>query len=370
MMNLRNVYIFLLLLVLSIPVIAQVSNPFDIKVRNDTKKEVVVRERTENVGSLITEQEEDKAVVSELEVAAGRESAIQESADPIVQEGGQIEQVSFIERKQAELMQANPFNVTHIPIKRSKSRIIAKKAEAEAPSQATLNPESETEVKPEAVIEKENAGTNRFIFWLLLLQLLLLTSLLGINREIIRKIYRSINNDNFAKLVSRDYNGGYNALFGILYVFFFLSLSIFAYLVLKRIYGINGFGSYMGILLSVIGIYLIRHIFQGISGAVFPFGKASAYYNFSIILFNSFLGVVLFPINVIVAYTSTNLSLIGIYIGLGAVLILYLLRFLRGSLHAYTYIRKYVFHFFLYLCTCEFAPVFILVKFLSKSFVH
>ena len=345
-------------------------NPFDIANRNEVINKPLRQDtsiQNQNTLAKISPSVSEQKTNEEI---ATREESNQESIS--ISEGASEEELSFLERQQKKLLNSNPFNVSHIPIKKGK-----KSAVAERKSEKTLElseevstPDANNEVDISRTKTSKPINANKFIFWLLLLQLLLITSLLGINREIIRKISRSISNDNFAKLVSRDYNGGYNALFVILYILFFFSLSIFIYLLFRNNYGLNGFSKYLLVLLSVIGVYGFRHIFQGFSGYIFPFGKTSSYYNFMIILFNSFLGLILIPVNVIVAYAPSGLANFVLYLGVAAIVIMYLLRFLRGSLHAYTYVRNYLFHFFLYLCTCEFAPVVILVKFLSKSFIN
>lgn len=270
------------------------------------------------------------------------------------------EHVSFVEKRQIALINENPFNVSHIPIRKKKK---------EEPVRVQAKEDTVSISQPlNAFQKKVNGFAKKFLFWFFLIQLLLITSILGINREFIKKINRSISNDNFSKLVSRDYNGGYDALFAIMYLLFILSLTIFIYLATWHFYGIGSFYNFMLLLFSVTGVYLFRHIFLGFMGFVFPFTKTISYYNFMIILFNSFLGLVLIPVNVLMAYSPSYIGGIAVYVGIVLVIVMYLLRFLRGSLHAYTFIRNHIFHFFLYLCTCEIAPIFILVRFLSNSF--
>lgn len=273
------------------------------------------------------------------------------------------EHVSFVEKRQQLLIEENPFNVSHIPITKEK---VEKEKVGQVETPTTIDTAPVKEKKPLAV--RPSVGTTKFIFWFFLLQLLLITSILGINREFIKKINRSISNDNFAKLVSRDFNSGYNALFAIMYALFILSLSIFIFLSIKQLYGVGNFSRYLLIIVSVLGVYLFRHIFLGFMSFVFPFTKTISYYNFMIILFNSYLGLLLIPVNVLIAYAPEWIANIAFYAGLAFILITYLLRLLRGSLHGYTLVSKHTFHFFLYLCTCEVAPIFILVKFLSNSF--
>lgn len=291
--------------------------------------------------------------------------------------------VSKLETQLQKLIDENPFNVSRIPLKKKKlnTEVVEKSPEVKEREAFEITEETtdknlddtsmvvENIKEPTSYKKRIQIGSNKFIFWVLFLQMLLLSSLIGINRNFISKIWRSITNDNFAKLVSRDYNNGYTIHFIILYVLFLLSLALYIFIALKAFYDLNGILNYLLILGGVSAVYGIRHIFQNTTASIFPFGKASSYYDFMIIIFNSFLGLVLIPMNVLGAYAPPGLAVIGIYIGLILIVIIYLLRFLRGSLNAYTFIRNYLFHFFLYLCTCEIAPVFILMKLLSKSFI-
>lgn len=384
----------------------QQGNPFDIKNRKDT---VLSESNIKNIEAVKPNVNDtlltpSKQILGDSSDAAPRPNPAQ--VQPQIQNAdsnsdsysdSDSDSDSFLEKRQQQLINENPFNVSHIPVKKKlKKSPIQETIKQETPnintssgvaqSSETLNTKVEetkstnddvtTQIIDEETVEHilpdniKEISTNKFIFWILFLQLLLITSLIGINREFIPKISRSISNDNFAKLIARDYSNGYNALFVILYIIFFLSLSMFIYLGLRYFTGFNGFAKYLIILLAVVGVYFVRHIFQNMTASIFPFGKESTYYDFMIILFNVFLGLVLIPFNVIISYAPAGITQIAVFGGIGIILIFYSLRILRGMLNAYTFARNYLFHFFLYLCTCEIAPVFILVKLFSKSFIN
>lgn len=365
----------------------QVSNPFEIKnrVNSTTNTEISAPPATsespvEDV--TVTQSESLPSEIPVNNVTSENQDTIEDIAEePVTVNENSEEELSFIERQQKKILSENPFNVSHIPIRRGQKSIknaagSAKiKSEPAEPEKVTAE-EKKAEIKTadqnersQIVVSDDSPKKNNFIFWFILIQLLLLSSLISISRDFLKKVYRSINNDNFSKLISRDYNAGYHGLFGILYIIFILSMSIFVYLCIRHLFGVSGVVKYLMILAGVFGVYLIRHVFMGFLSVVFPFSKAINYYNFMIILFNSFLGLVLIPINLVIAFAPSSISVSGVYIGMGAVAICYILRFLRGSFNAYTYIRNYLFHFFLYLCSCEFAPIIILVKFISKFFI-
>ncbi len=385
----------------------QQGNPFDIKKRKDTSvTENVIKSNHSPASNIIEDtilnansippensiSEETTPSNSTINPIPNADS--NSNSESVPESESESVSVSFLEKRQQELIDANPFNVSHIPIKRNSKKNTTKVVseprietqdvvppvnvpEEDLSSNIENDEKSANEVTTQIIDEQTvehilpdnitGISTNKFIFWLLFLQLLLITSLIGINRDFIPKISRSISNDNFAKLIARDYSNGYNALFIILYLIFVLSLSMYIYLSLRVFTGFNGFAKYLIILFSVGGVYVIRHIFQNVSGTIFPFKKESNYYDFMIILFNAFLGLILIPFNVIISYAPGTFTIIGVYGGLGIIIIFYLLRLLRGMLNAYTYARNYLFHFFLYLCTCEIAPLLILLTYMMRQ---
>ena len=218
---------------------------------------------------------------------------------------------SYLQIQQEKLMRDNPFNVSHLPLRISKSEQeeVEEKEEKFDTTTLTKNQPSDNL----NVASPKTQGGNKFIFWVLFIQILLLTSLIGVNRGFVGKLWRSINNDNFAKLIARDYNNGYSSSFVLLYPVFILSFSLFIYLAIKY------FGSYSGIrifgffFLAIAIVYIIRHIYHGIIIAIFPFRKNITYYNFTIILFNCMLGLLLIPINLSISYGPHWLSVFAIY---------------------------------------------------------
>ncbi|NJN77358.1 MAG: DUF4271 domain-containing protein [Saprospiraceae bacterium] len=95
---------------------------------------------------------------------------------------------------------------------------------------------------------------------------------------------------------------------------------------------------------------------------IFPFSKEMNLYNFMIAIFNFVMGIVLLPIIIFVAFTSSNTHTPLLYFALSVVLIIYLFRMIRSLLIVNKYLIHNKFHFFMYLCTVEIAPILILLK--------
>jgi hypothetical protein len=72
----------------------------------------------------------------------------------------------------------------------------------------------------------------------------------------------------------------------------------------------------------------------------------------------------LLPINIFIAYSPESLKEIFIYCAFGIIALVYLVRSLRSLSVASPFLMTDQFHFLLYLCAVEIAPIMILVKFL------
>jgi len=99
-----------------------------------------------------------------------------------------------------------------------------------------------------------------------------------------------------------------------------------------------------------------------ILATVFPIENEASLYNLTITIFGIVTSLVLFVANLFLMYASENLAPTIIYITLGILAIIYLFRAVRGLSVGSKFLNHHKFHFFIYLCTVEIAPVLILWK--------
>ena len=111
-------------------------------------------------------------------------------------------------------------------------------------------------------------------------------------------------------------------------------------------------------------LYLVRHSVMRLFEIAFPVEKEVRQYDFTIVIFNIFLGLLLFPVNAVAAFSGPGTSAVFIYLGIGLVILIYVFRQLRGLFIGLEFLLHNKFHFFLYLCTVEIAPLLILGKFI------
>jgi len=126
--------------------------------------------------------------------------------------------------------------------------------------------------------------------------------------------------------------------------------------------------SLSNLLLSIVGVSAISFLknFQTkIMGTIFPF-KQQLNYNY-FILNNTFkvLALVLTPLLFFMTYSPESVKLFAMYTGLLLVAASGVYSFFRMTLASTEIILENKFHFFIYLCGVELAPLLILLKFLS-----
>lgn len=214
-------------------------------------------------------------------------------------------------------------------------------------------------------IEKPSKQSNgTYVFVLLLLSLLLLTVSIARDRKSFKNLNKLISNKNYLKLVNRDINGGKMVFFMLLYLVFLICISLFIFHYVTNHNFVRSLSLYSLIFVIVAGIYLIRHISLFILGRITLTSQLISDYNFLIIVSNAICGLLLFPVVILLFYSS--LGQIAFYIGIAAILICYVLRQSNGALSTVADKHTNLFHFFIYICTFEIAPALIILKLIRE----
>ena len=113
-------------------------------------------------------------------------------------------------------------------------------------------------------------------------------------------------------------------------------------------------------------IFIGKHLLLFIVGYIFPIQKELGLYNFTIMVFGIISGLLLLPINIVIAYVPMEIGKVVVYLSLGAIIAIYLFRIIRGLSIGSKYLVLHKFHFFIYLCTVEILPVIVLLKILDN----
>lgn len=218
--------------------------------------------------------------------------------------------------------------------------------------------------KPKRTISEAGAY-RRFLFISVMSSLLFLTLLMTFFRAFYQKTYSAFGSANLFNQVARERESVGLLPFLFLYAMFFVNAGLFLYLLLHHYKITLPFGHLVNWLIcigAVIGIFIFKHLMLSMVGAIFPVSKDVRAYNFLIIIFSSVIGLILAPVNFLLAYGPENMASTLIYLTLGTLALIYAFRYLRGLIIANRFFGFHKFHFLLYICTVEIAPVLFLVK--------
>ncbi len=221
--------------------------------------------------------------------------------------------------------------------------------------------------KPLSVKEK-NVLYQRFLFATIIMMMIILTLVVTIFRIFIAKIWKAFLNDNILSQMLREQGGGVTIGYFILYLMFFINAGIFTFLVLKHYdYKIaeTNTGTLFLCMGAIAGFYIFKHLLLEIVKFVFPIEKEISRYSFTVMVFNIILGISLVPMILFIAYASPGIT--GFLIKFTIALLFGAISFrgLRGLFIANRFFAWHKFHFFLYLCVVELAPLLVTIKLLG-----
>ena len=205
-------------------------------------------------------------------------------------------------------------------------------------------------------------------FWLTIALLVSLTFLLTLFRHASVLAFASFFNDNQFFHAYREQQGRGILPFVSLYFLFPVSLGSFIFFAVQY-YSLQFLSSPLAELGACIaiatGAILLKHGVLAAMSALYPAKQEIGRYNFLIIVFGVVTGLLLVPVNILLTFGPENLQdwlVPGTAVAIG---LIYLFRFLRGVLIANKFLVFHRFHFLLYICTVEIAPVLNFVKLLA-----
>lgn len=223
---------------------------------------------------------------------------------------------------------------------------------------------------PQPSLLEPSIYANNFLFWIFLVSLILMAFVVANARSSIANAYSAVMSDSALRQIYKEPVGWGSAPYISLYVLYWLSLAIFIYLLLSH-FGVSmAYGKVTTFLLCLAGvsiIYLFKHIVLYCIAQIFPVSKEVRTYNFIILTVGVILGLLLMPLNIFIAYAPDSVSSLFIYVTFGVIGLAYLVRSLRGLMVASPFFTDNKFHFLLYLCTVELAPLLIIIKLVSSK---
>ncbi|MEO6759672.1 MAG: DUF4271 domain-containing protein [Saprospiraceae bacterium] len=227
-----------------------------------------------------------------------------------------------------------------------------------------LNESNAAPFRPFSILPRGGGLSTSTLFWVLVGMFSFLTFAIAFKRGIVFKAWRGFLNDNALVLAQREASGLVGSTpYYLLYGSFVLNAGMFIFLVIhyfkKDLY--NNFPFLLLCFAAATGIFLFKHFMLNLVGWVFNVRNETKRYNFLIIIFNCVLGLFLVPFNLLLTF-STELKDLLVFWTLGLAAIFYVYRGLRSAPIGLKILATDQFHFFLYLCTVEIAPVLLLLK--------
>jgi hypothetical protein len=146
-----------------------------------------------------------------------------------------------------------------------------------------------------------------------------------------------------------------------------VSYTILLYLGLGHLGMLGNWNLFLASLGGIMGVLVFKYLLMWFTAVVFPFRDEMNFYNFNFFLNIKILGTLLLPINFIIAYAPAELTQWGVWTALGLLAIAYLGLAIKGLAIAKNYLAFYKFHFIVYICSLEIAPVLIFVKLVANN---
>jgi len=184
----------------------------------------------------------------------------------------------------------------------------------------------------------------------------------------LQRTMRSFSNSNILNFNYRSQKGRITTMYLLAYAMYAISAGAFLYL-LGWYFQVPMLTSSIYSALVCMGfvaaVMLAKHLLLQLIGWIMPFNKEISLYSYMMAVFNQVIGIVLLPFIIVAAFTPDPFKKIALFAGIGIILLIYLYRSIRGIMIGEKFMAMHKFHFFLYLCTVEIAPLLILVKVLG-----
>lgn len=211
-----------------------------------------------------------------------------------------------------------------------------------------------------------------WMFWVFLGQLGLIVFVRATFRREFAEVFTVFVNSTLVQQLFRETQaGGMRMSYFLMNVVFAISLGTWIYLAMK----INSSGMsyadyilYPAIVITVIVLLSARSIALSLTAWLLRSPKELGLFEFTDWQLFRATGVLLYPFNAFLAYANSPLRYYVFALTLVILITFLLFRVLRGFEIGRTYFGQNFFHFLVYLCALEIAPVLIGIRYFLNSF--
>jgi hypothetical protein len=222
---------------------------------------------------------------------------------------------------------------------------------------------AQSRLSGETLVQKND----NYLFWYLLITVIIWAIVINTGFKVIRNVTRSATNMNIMKLFKREEEDKVSPSLWFLYVAFFINLAVLLYLAGQFWEMSFAAFRFIHILALVIGYYVFKHVGLYLIGWLYNASESTGMYSFSLMVSHIFIGMMLIPLNFILAFGPDSLKSFWIIFVLVSMAILYFIKIIRGIMIVSGHIYSHFFQIFIYLCAFELAPLLLLIKFLMKQ---
>ncbi|MEM8526078.1 MAG: DUF4271 domain-containing protein [Bacteroidota bacterium] len=225
-------------------------------------------------------------------------------------------------------------------------------------------PNSQPAIKNIEPVGKSTPHRGQF-FIIMLLTLIPMTLLFTVFREYFMKAFENVSNAGVLNRSYREFAGASIIPMNLWYIASWLNLGIFLSLIMNYYEAAFTKSPLLNVLICIGiigGLHLLKHFILAFMAAIFPVKKEAKLYAFLLLLFGILIGVFLVPMNIAIIYAANQTTKLLIFGTLAIIGGLYLVRAYRALLVGGRLLALHKFHFLLYICVVELAPIFILIK--------
>ena len=249
---------------------------------------------------------------------------------------------------------------------------------AQAPADTLRIPESRVSVAipeipvkadvffPEKAMFRKNTD---WTFGIIVLALIIIASVRIISSSYLKQLFNATVNFPTASRLFREKT--FNLLHASfrLDVLFYVVMSLFVYQILS-FFGVSFYPTmplltYLICVGGVIGYMVIKRSFLIFISTITESRTEISEYLFNLNVYNRVLGIILFPISLVIAFAPIGNIEVLLIVGAFMVIVFWGMSLLRGSK---ILLKKHfsIFYLILYLCTLEFLPLLVILKIASE----
>jgi len=243
----------------------------------------------------------------------------------------------------------NPFDVSHIPIRKNQYEEIEK---------LTFKTKK----------NKETIALSYLPLWLIALSLCILAYMIYLKKDHLMILLRSLINSNFMRLSTYEQNGGKTPVYLMGYGLFVINIVLFTHLMLVKLFDVTIDYQFGKLLLFAIFFYGGKHVVNKFFAEIFFLTKENKIFDFTLITIYNILSVFFVVLNILIVFGPNVwlkvLTSFGIFIYIMFLLSRYYTELRLGRF----YVNNYFIHFFIYFCAFEFSPWVVVYKFVKDLF--